>query len=341
MRAAVIFLAVVVAGALIRVFHEIVAPLVVAIFLLLLIDAVARGLAHRFPQVPRLLRATLATGAILASFAAIIFLFVVQAPPFAHQLASVEPRLDELMAKTMMAIGQAPLTIEDVFAGDDIAKTLGQAFSAARAAVSFAGLVFIFLGFLVASRSAFSRKVDRLSDAPRHRDQSRRVFASIRNAVEQYVRLQTLKALLIALVAFAVLELLGVTAALFVAFLVFLAAFVPIIGAFAGAVFPALMALAQFGDFGRPALILLVLGVAVFVIDNVLMPKLQGDELNIDPLLVLISIGFWGLILGPPGVLLSTPLTVTVMAVAAEFEGARWLAILISKDGEPIKDAKA
>jgi hypothetical protein len=28
-----------------------------------------------------------------------------------------------------------------------------------------------------------------------------------------------------------------------------------------------------------------------------------------------------------------------VMAIAAEFDGARWLAILISKDGRPIKEA--
>jgi len=80
------------------------------------------------------------------------------------------------------------------------------------------------------------------------------------------------------------------------------------------------------------------LGGAVFLIDNVLMPKLQGDELNIDPLLVLISIGFWGVMLGPPGALLSTPLSFMVMAVAAEFDGARWLAILISKDGQPLKE---
>jgi AI-2 transport protein TqsA len=78
--------------------------------------------------------------------------------------------------------------------------------------------------------------------------------------------------------------------------------------------------------------------VGVFLIDNVLMPKLQGDELNIDPLLVLVSIGFWGVMLGAPGALLSTPLTVTLMAISAEFAGARWLAILISKDGKPLKD---
>jgi predicted PurR-regulated permease PerM len=46
------------------------------------------------------------------------------------------------------------------------------------------------------------------------------------------------------------------------------------------------------------------------------------------------------LLLGATGALLSTPLTVTVMAVAAEFDGARWLAVLISKDGQPVKDSK-
>ena len=120
----------------------------------------------------------------------------------------------------------------------------------------------------------------------------------------------------------------------------FLAAFVPIVGAFAGALIPALVALAQFGDITKPAIILGGLGVAVFLIDNILMPKLQGDELNIDPLLVLVSIGFWGADAGRAGALLSTPLTVTMMAIAAEFDGARWLAVLISKDGQPMKDER-
>jgi hypothetical protein len=33
--------------------------------------------------------------------------------------------------------------------------------------------------------------------------------------------------------------------------------------------------------------------------------------------------------------LLSTPLTVTVMALAAEFETTHWVAVLLSRDGRP------
>jgi AI-2 transport protein TqsA len=339
-RAAVIFLAVVAAGALIRVFHEILSPLVVATFLLLLIDALARDLDERLPRVPRLLRGLSAGALIIAGFAAIILLLVFQGPPFAIELAGIEPHVNALIAQATALVGQPPITVREIFHGADPTLIFGSAFKAARSAITYAVLVMIYLGFLIASRAAFSAKMDRMFDTLHHREQARRVFNSIRNAVEQYVRLVTVKALVIALLAFGVMTALGVHSALFVAFLVFLAAFVPIVGAFAGAFIPALVALAQYGDLGRPAIIIGGLGVGVFLIDNVVMPKLQGDELNIDPLLVLISIGFWGLMLGPPGVLLSTPLTVTLMAVAAEFDGARWLAILISKDGQPIKEVR-
>jgi AI-2 transport protein TqsA len=126
--------------------------------------------------------------------------------------------------------------------------------------VTYAVLVMIYLGFLLASRAGFSKKMDQLYDTEHHREQARRVFNSIRNAVEDYVRLVTFKALLIAVVAFAVMMVLGVHAALFVAFLVFLAAFIPIVGAFAGALIPALVALAQFGDPTKPGIILAASG---------------------------------------------------------------------------------
>jgi AI-2 transport protein TqsA len=339
-RVAIVFLAVVAAGALIRVFQDILAPLVVATFLLLLIDALSRDLNGRFPKIPRPARVIAAGVLIVASFAAVIALLVFQGPPFAIEVRGVEPRLNALLATVTGMLGQPPFTIHEIFGHADPSVEFGHAFAAARGAITFASLVMIFLGFLLASRAEFSSKMDRLYDTQHHREQARRVFNSIRNAVEDYVRLVTFKALLIAVIAFAVMEVLGVEFALFVAFLVFLAAFVPIVGAFAGAAIPTLVALAQFGDVTKPAIIIGVLGVAVFAIDNILMPKLQGDELNIDPLLVLVSIGFWGLLLGATGALLSTPLTVTVMAVAAEFAGARWLAVLISKDGQPVKDAK-
>ncbi|HRE18601.1 MAG TPA: hypothetical protein PLW86_16300, partial [Rhodocyclaceae bacterium] len=42
----------------------------------------------------------------------------------------------------------------------------------------------------------------------------------------------------------------------------------------------------------------------------------------------------WGVV----GMFLSTPLAVMAMAILAEFQGSRWVAVLLSGDGEPYAD---
>jgi AI-2 transport protein TqsA len=62
---------------------------------------------------------------------------------------------------------------------------------------------------------------------------------------------------------------------------------------------------------------------------------MQGRSLNIDPIVVLLALAFWGAIWGIAGMFLSTPLTVMAMVILAQFEGTRWVAVLLSADGDP------
>jgi len=54
-----------------------------------------------------------------------------------------------------------------------------------------------------------------------------------------------------------------------------------------------------------------------------------------DPTVVLLSLAVWGALWGVPGMFLSTPLTVAFMVILAQFDGSRWIAILLSEDGDP------
>jgi len=65
------------------------------------------------------------------------------------------------------------------------------------------------------------------------------------------------------------------------------------------------------------------------------MPRMQGRSLNIDPVMILLSLAFWGAVWGVTGMFLSTPLTILVMVVLAQFDGSRWIAVLLSADGDP------
>jgi predicted PurR-regulated permease PerM len=146
---------------------------------------------------------------------------------------------------------------------------------------------------------------------------------------------------IIAVASWAVVAALGLQNALFWAFLIFLVGYVPVIGGAIGILLPPIFALVQFDDWWHAAVMLAGLQVINFVVGNIIYPRMQGKSLNIDPLVVLLSLAFWGAIWGVPGLFLSTPLTVAAMVILAQFSGSRWIAILLSSDGDPLGDTAA
>ncbi len=336
LRAAVVFLAVVAGGFVIMSLQAILTPLVIATFLLILIDAFSLAVERRWPRCPEWLRLSMAAALTIAGFGLIMGVSAHYLRPFTAEIAAIEPKADAALDRLTGALGLPPLTVPDLARGENPSSSLLRLFGAARGVVSRTALVVIYLGFLLASRQAFARKMQRLFDSPGRHAHAQAVFQNVRTATEQYMTLQTLKAALMALAAGVATAAIGLPNAPFWAFLLFLAAYIPIVGGIAGVVVPSLVALAQFDTPERAILLLGVLGGAIFVIDNVLMPKLQADRLNIDPVVVLLSLGFWGVIFGLPGVFLSTPLTVVVMTLTAEFRSLRWIAVLLSRDGEAV-----
>jgi len=333
LRNAAVFMAVVAGVFALKYFEVIITPLVIAVFLLMLIDGFSRKLESWFPNWPGWLRSALGVVLTVGGFAVMVFICVRYGRDFAEQLALIQRTIDVWLVRLGNQFGFEPVNTRQFFINHG-ATAISMVFGAVRGALSGAVLVIIYLGFLLASRPAFGRKVRRMFGKEAHRDHAGRVFTRVRVASEQYVGLQTFKALLVAVAALVIMTVLGVKGASFLAFVIFLAAYVPILGGILGTIVPTLVALAQYDLPQQPLLLLALLSAAIFGIENVLMPKLASDRLNLDPVAVLVSLGFWGIIFGLPGALLSTPLTVVVMAVAAEFEGTRWLALLLSKDGD-------
>ena len=334
LRNAGVFLAVCAGGAIVNYLSGIITPLVIALFLLVLIDGFDRGVAQRLPALPAWLRSTLGVVLTVAGFAVVTGICAHDVPAFMTQIGVIAPKIDTLL-DNLAAQFQAPAPrVGDVFRVFSSAASLTHVFGAARGFNSETALVIIYLGFLLASKRAFGQKIRRMFAAPGAREHAERVMGRVRTASEQYVWLQTLEGRPDRRDRLRHHAGDGCLDALFLALLLFLAAYVPIVGGFVGAVLPSLVALGEFDGPFRPLLLFALLGGTIFIIENVILPKLQSDRLNLDPVFILLGLGFWGALLGLPGALLSTPLTVVVMAIAAEFEGARWLAVLLSKNGE-------
>ncbi|MCK5745071.1 MAG: AI-2E family transporter, partial [Oricola sp.] len=128
----------------------------------------------------------------------------------------------------------------------------------------------------------------------------------------------------------------GVQFAGFWALLIFVLNYIPIFGAASAITLPVLLCLVQPDGGGvRMALIAAVSLIgAEQVMSNGIEPRIVGRTLNLSPLVVLFSLSVWGALWGFAGLLLSVPITVTVMIVLSQFRSTRPVAIMMSDNGE-------
>ncbi|MBT5527862.1 MAG: AI-2E family transporter, partial [Cytophagia bacterium] len=97
--------------------------------------------------------------------------------------------------------------------------------------------------------------------------------------------------------------------------------------------FPSIIALVQFSSFSHFFLVLALIGAVQIVVGNLLEPRIMGQTLNISPLVVIISLTFWGAIWGVLGMLLSVPIMVMLIIIFAQFENTKSIAVLLSAKG--------
>jgi predicted PurR-regulated permease PerM len=105
--------------------------------------------------------------------------------------------------------------------------------------------------------------------------------------------------------------------------------FVPYIGALIAAAFP--LALAAAVDPGwskvvETALLFVALETAM---GQVIEPKLFGHTTGMSPLAVIVAVAFWTLIWGPPGLLLSTPITACLVVLGRHVESLNFIELLL------------
>ena len=341
-RNAAALIATVAAGAAIYWLRDILTPLAMALFLLIMIDGVKRSVAARTPLNDRWAGVAALILVVLAFFASIAII-VNGAAGFFGEASGVSqnigPRIDQIIRDVYGVVRlDNPPTAQELINGVDIRGYVASIAIQVQGIASGAFFVMVYLGFLLASQIGFRRKIVAMFPQKSQRDEAVAVFERVRGGVEGYIWVQTVTGAMICLAAWILMRAVGLQNAEFWTFVIFIVGFIPVLGGAVAGLAPPLFALVQFPSYW-PALILLVgLQTILFIVGNLVQPRMQGDNQNIDPVVVLLSLAFWGKLWGVVGMFLSTPLAVMAMAILAEFHGSRWMAILLSGDGEPYAD---
>lgn len=340
-RGALALMAVVAAGAALHWLRDILTPLAMALFLLIMIDGLARWLVERF-RLPGRAAIPTALLVIVLGFAASVWVVASGLAGVIGSAANIAARLDAIISDVaaLLHIEVAP-TARELVGRLDLAAYAARAAFTAQNVLAGAFFTLVYLGFLIAARGSFQKKAAALFPLPEERREALNVFERMRGGVEGYLWVQTVTGVMIAAAAWLVMVLVGLENPLFWAFVIFLVGYIPVIGGAIAGLVPPLFALVQFPTYWQAIALLAALQTILFIVGNFIQPRMQGQNQNLDPVVVLLSLALWSALWGVIGAFLSTPLAVMAMAITAEFRSSRWIAVLLSGDGEPYPDPPA
>jgi predicted PurR-regulated permease PerM len=254
--------------------------------------------------------------------------FIKVAPRYAERFQNLIEKIEFLLGAQI--IGAVERAIAEVDVGVWLSSLAGSA-SGFLASVS---LVMIYLVFLFAERQAFTVKLPLMAADQAEVARISGVLHSISDSVKQYMWINAVTSAMSGAVAYVIFRLVGLDFAATLALIVFMAGFIPTIGALIGITLPSLVALMQFDTLTPFLIVLLGYGGADQLIANVIQPAMQGKSLNLSTFMVMISLSFWGSIWGGIGAFLAVPMMVIVMIICGEIPALRPIAILFSGDGE-------
>ena len=121
----------------------------------------------------------------------------------------------------------------------------------------------------------------------------------------------------------------GISYPMLWALVAFLLNYIPNIGSVVAAVPVVLLTWIEHGE-GKCLGVIAGYTIVNGIFGGFLEPRWLGKSLGVSPLIVFVSLVFWGWVLGPTGMLFSVPLTMTAMIAMEGFDDTRWLATMMS-----------
>jgi predicted PurR-regulated permease PerM len=191
-------------------------------------------------------------------------------------------------------------------------------------------LVLLIVAFMLMEASSIPAKLGAAFPSAKEAEER---LQKLYGAINRYMLIKLVASIGTAMCIWIWLRVLGIDYAMALAITALVFNFIPVVGNIFMTVPAVLVALVQ-ADV--PTALLVVLGYAVvnIAIGNIVEPRIMGRELGISPVVVLLSLLFWGWVLGPTGLFLSVPLTMALMVALDASPHTRPLAIMLGSRAE-------
>ncbi len=307
--------------------EAIVVPFLMASFVTIVtVPLVAWLQRHKTPRVLAIIIAFVIDLAVLA----LLGMFIV------ISLNAFYERLPQYQERLVAALGDIShyahrygidMSAEQLARSVNVSAILGFAGSTLRTIASTLAnilLILLLVMFMLLETTGLRDKLEKVISP----GQNIGAFAKTSVEVQKYLVVKTMASLITGLCIGGWLTLLDMDLPLLWGLLAFALNFIPTLGSIIAAVPAMLIALLMQGP-GTCALVGLGYLAVNFAIGNFLEPRILGRALGMSPLAVVLSVLFWGWLLGPAGALISVPLTMVAKIFLSHSEDLRWIAAML------------
>ncbi len=229
---------------------------------------------------------------------------------------------------TETGILEEQINLNEIFNPSSVFKIVANALNEVSGMFANGFLILLMIIFMLLEVSSIPVKLKKMFNDPAT---SIKRVNSISENINKYIAIKTAISIGTGLLVTIFLLIMGVDYPVLWGVLAFALNFIPTIGSIIALIPAVLLTIVQLG-FGDALIVLIGYLIINTIMGNILEPRLMGKGLGLSTLVVFISLIFWGWILGPVGMLLSVPLTITIKIILDSSEETRWFAILLGPE---------
>ena len=312
---------------------SLITPFLLALFISIICEQPVSWLEKR--KIPRGLALVIVILGMIILFSGFAFLIGGTISSFSGNLSKYESALTSISDSFVKYLNDKGLNIhqDQLFSFIQPAKILEFTATALNTLVNMMGntfLILLIVLFTLMEFGSFSIKAKAILIGT---DESVSYISTILQNIRHYLGIKTLICLLTGVFVFIALLIIGVDYPLLWALIAALMNYIPNIGSIIAALPAVLFALVQLG-LGGAFWTLGSFMIVNNVLGNFIEPRIMGKGLGLSTLVVFLSLLFWGFILGPVGMFLSVPFTMTIKIILEQNESTKWLSILLGTPDE-------
>ena len=316
-------------------------PLILAVFLTFVFAPLTAYLKKRHAPLWLIILITLVILAV--SFSAIVLIVYAASNNLISSLPNYQERFTQLITdgslylqefsdRMDMATKNFPLLdLSTLLSGSSFSIT-NTITKAMNSVMTVGWNLFLILVFMIFMLFDAERGEPRFQKAMTKKDRSDTViiYNSIRTQIQNYLTVKSLISLATALIGMGLMLIFGVDFILVCGILLFVLNFIPNIGSIIASALPVLILFLEKGFCLELALFAILITATQMFFGNILEPRLQGQKLDLAPIVVLISLIFWGWLWGIVGMVICVPLTSALNIILKQIDPDNVISALIS-----------